>query len=285
MSVHPFGDRAWTDSEGRFSVCPHGRDTWDAPPHRLIFQDDRNHQALAMEVDDMTSLPLQATLSPCSPVSGRVVDLKGSPVTAASVQLILPLPHSLSRLGPKVLTNAEGYYHLPALPPRNAYLLTVEASGFSSKRNHRISFTQDPSQAVTLEPIRLARADQTSTGRVIDHRGAPVPNLYVGVSSDSHKESIQQPRRGSFTDAKGFFTITRICQASAKFQAGDSRFPPGSGGLIAQGGDKDLLIRIKPPTPKRASTARGLGTAQPKRRQPKQPKQNRKREARRNRSR
>jgi hypothetical protein len=239
VSVQPFGDHAYTDSQGRFdaAVEPRRADQGEL----IVARDIRRGLASATSAAD-TSKPVEVKLGPAWTLTGRVADTNGVGIAAARVTLSLGTRNCLCDIGAEVLTDREGRFKVRAVPPVQEgfdYRLSVAAAGYGPKQYGRISPSGPPGGSVDIGTTQLPRADQSISGTVVDANGLPAARVPIFVNGLA---GVSQPSKATATNDKGEFTITRLCKGPIRLQANFDSEPGGAGFLSAEVPARDVKI-------------------------------------------
>lgn len=226
VAVHRIGDHVYTDAEGKFrSVC---NMTQDAGGAIVTARDIKANLAAAVRVDDL-SKPVDLVLRPAWTLTGRIVDPNGAGLPAARVSLVLHLPDGYSQFDVEVLTDPQGRFTMPAIPPAGddfVYRLSVAVAGYGPKRYMKISPSGAPGAVVEIGSIELPPANVSASGVVVDAQGRPAARVPVFACDLSE---LDLPRRSTATNEKGEFTLTRLCRGPARLQAGFASDAGGPG--------------------------------------------------------
>ncbi len=239
VSIQPFGDHAYTDSQGMFDA---GIEPRKADQGELIVARDAGRGlASATSVADTSKL-VEVKLGPAWTLTGRVADANGIGIPAARVTLSLGTRNCLCDIGVEVLTDREGRFEMRAVPPVQEgfdYRLSVAAAGYGPKEYRRISPSGPPGTSVDIGTTELPPADQSISGTVVDANGLPaarVPIFVTGVVG------VSQPSKSTATNDKGEFAITRLCKGPIRLQASFDSEPGGAGFLSAEVPARDVKI-------------------------------------------
>ncbi len=183
-------------------------------------------------------------------LSGQVVDESGKPIPDARVTLVeWWLDTGLGDVQTK--TDAQGRFSFPALFSDARYSVSAEMSGYGQQGSQAREY--EPGEKVTLDVLRLPRADGVVAGRVVDENGDPVA-----------KQAIMLEGRASapqevFTDAQGRFRFEGVVKEPVVLYLHDgSGFAPNP--KRANAGDTDVIIVRKSPQSK-ADTEAGQDNA------------------------
>ncbi len=239
VSMHPFGDRVYTDNKGRFDgACDERR---AAKGGFAVARDVTTGTASVLPVEDW-SKPINLSLGPAWTLTGSIVDPDGVGIPAARVSLCLNAQYCLSSLGVEVLTDSQGRYEMKAIPPvcdGFTYRLSVASAGYGPREYLRISPSGAPGEVVDIRPTELPLADQSISGVVVDANGAPAAHVPIFVNGLA---GVSQPSKATATNEKGEFAIKRLCQGRIRLQANFSSSPGGAGYVKAELPAQDLKI-------------------------------------------
>jgi len=238
VTVHPFGDHAYTQSDGRFTAWYENERAKEGIC--VIARDRTRSLAGVVHARELTK-PIDVALSPSLTVTGKVVDPNGKGIAAARASLSVLLWNCLSDMGEEVLTDSEGRFEFRAIPPVQdpfEYRVSVHAAGYAPRTYKSIAIKGEPGSVASTDPIELPPADRSISGVVVDANGAPAPRviLFLGRSGSGG----EQPRKATATDEQGRFQFTRIAEGGIRLQVNFSDSPGGSGDLQCEAGDQDL---------------------------------------------
>jgi len=208
-----------TDAEGRFVLDVEGRlaPMRDAPG-LLLFEAD-GHLRFQYSLKNFkpgVGQRLTLTMEPAGDLEGKVVDEEGEPVGDAFVYAILPDRGGVNEADELIHTRtaADGTWRLEDLPLENLDVFAM-ADGFvpALSRDHR----PRPGEALAVPPFVLAPGGTTS-GRVRDTEGKPVPGARIRVWKDADVRDYRYPGRSSLadfgglgeTDGEGRFAVTGL---------------------------------------------------------------------------
>ncbi len=239
VEIKPLGHEAVrTDKAGKFEVSYRSRDTWKCVLARYT---ERNLAAIA-EISDK-SVPLDITLKPGMILAGRVTDPRGTPISAARVELDARLPGWIINVGEEAITDNAGRYEIKTLPAEQknfTYRINASALGYGPLVRQEISFSDASGDRREVKPLVLLPANVSISGVVVDAEGKPVPGRLLFLTGP--RGGGGQPHRMSATDEEGEFSIGRICEGPLRLQAGYGSDPGGAGFLDAAGGDREVKI-------------------------------------------
>jgi len=207
----------------------------------LFARDARRNLGAAIEIKDRTR-PMNIVLKPALVLAGRITDPKGLPIPVARIQFVARLGGWLAYIGEEIITDTEGRYEIPAVPPQqkdDIYHINVNAAGYCPLRFEWVSLIETSANRVDLSPFVLQPLNMSISGIVVDADDKPVPNKAVHVNSPPGGQ--EQPDKGTITNANGRFFFDRIGKGPLRLQAGWAR-DKDVGFLDAQAGDKDVKI-------------------------------------------
>ena len=237
VAVVPPGNAARADANGKFHI------SWRVVSKQayLFARDERRNLAAAVEIKDRTR-PMNIVLKPALTLAGRVTDPNGLPIPVARIRLYGRMSGWLAYVGEEIITDTEGRYEIPAVPPLqkdDIYRINVNAAGYCPLRFERVSLAETSANRVDLTPFVMQPLNMSISGVVVDAHGKPVPNKAVHL--DGPPGGQEQPGKGTITNADGRFFFSRIGKGLLRLQAGWAR-DKDVGFLDAQAGDKDVKI-------------------------------------------
>jgi protocatechuate 3,4-dioxygenase beta subunit len=239
VSIQPFGDHAYTDTQGMFDAAiePRRADQGEL----LVARDARRGLTEAASVADTSKL-VEVKLGPAWTLVGRVADGNGVGIPAARVTLSLHTRNCLCDVGVEVLTDRDGRFEMRAVPPVREgfdYRLSVAAADYGPKEYQRISPSGPPGASVDIGTTELPPADQSISGTVVDADGLPAARVPIFVNGLA---GVSQPSKATATNGKGEFAITRLCRGPIRLQASFDSEPGGAGFLSAEVPARDVKI-------------------------------------------
>ena len=237
VAVVPPGNTFRADANGKFHI------SWRVVSKQayLFARDTRRNLGAAIEIKDRTR-PMNIVLKPALTLAGRITDPNSLPIPVARIRLYVRLGGWLAYVGEEIVTDTEGRYEIPAVPPLqkdDIYRINVNAAGYCPLRFEWVSLTNNYANRVDLSPFVLQPLNMSISGIVVDADDKPVPNKVVHVNSPPGGQ--EQPDKGTITNADGRFFFSRICKGPLRLQAGWAR-DKDMGFLDAQAGDKDVKI-------------------------------------------
>jgi hypothetical protein len=160
-------------------------------------------------------LPLTPNAS--SPLSGRVLDTEGRPISGASVRIwrlgrgkdlkVIDLEPIMSEDGrAAVRTGSDGRYRAPRRVPLPAeFFVEVMAPGRLSTRSRSV-IVADPGKELPAVTVRRVRA---ISGQVVDRQGQPVAGAWVHQAGDGPMPT------SATTDEQGRFRLPGVLEGPA----------------------------------------------------------------------
>ena len=225
-----------TDSEGRFTLTfnPDQFGPMGATQPIVVARDSARNLAVALDLEEgATTANLR--LEPALTLAGRITDLNGKAVANAQAQALFHTERMASQLGAPVHADAEGWFEIKGLPSGRQYSIKTSAKGFGQEQSN-VAASETPTNRIELEPFQLMPADQRIAGVVLDDNDKPVARASI------YSYGNKQPNLNAQTDAKGQFTMDKVCagpiQLSANSRSG------GYANVTAEGGDTNVVIRI-----------------------------------------
>lgn len=237
VAVVPPGNAVRADANGKFHI------NWRVVSKQayLFARDTRRNLAAAVEIKDRNR-PIDIVLKPALTLAGRITDPNSLPIPVARIRLYVRLGGWLAYVGEEIVTDTEGQYEIPAVPPLqrdDIYRINVNAAGYGPLRFERVSLTNTSANRVDLSSFVMQPLNMSVSGVVVDADGKPVPNKAVHVNGLPGGQ--EQPDKGTITNADGRFFFSRIGKGPLRLQAGWAR-EKDVGFLDAQAGDKDVKI-------------------------------------------
>jgi protocatechuate 3,4-dioxygenase beta subunit len=237
-----------TDSEGRFTLTfnPNQFGPAGATQPIVVARDPTHNLATALDLEEGAT-NASVRLEPALTLAGRITDPNGNPLTNAQAQALFHTERMASYLGPPARANADGRFEIKGLPPGRQYSVNTSARGFGQEQRN-VPASDTATNRFELEPFQLMPADQRIAGVVVDDNDKPVARASI------YSYGNRQPNLNAQTDAKGQFSLDKVCtgpiQLSANSRGG------GFGNVTAEGGDTNITIRI--------SASPGLRIASPR---------------------
>jgi len=225
------------DDTGKFNLC------WREKSEKtyLFAKDERHNLAAAVEVREL-SRPMNILLKPAFRLVGRVTDPNGLRIPAAAVSLVIHCSNWLASGGTKILTDTNGCFEIPAVPPPRKgfnYRINVDAAGYCPIEDERISVEESSGKQVDLGTFVVQPLNMSVSGVVVDAGGRPVPNKIIHLSG--LRGGGGQPQKHTITDEKGEFYFHRVCKGPLRLQAGWA-YEKDAGFVNANAGDGDVKV-------------------------------------------
>jgi hypothetical protein len=225
-----------TDTEGRFTVSfdPNQFGSMGGGTPVLVARDATRNLAAAVDLEEGAT-NASVRLGPALILAGRITDADGKAITNAQAQAFFHTERRSSSLGASVRADAEGRFEIKGLPQGRQYTVNTSARGFGQERRN-VEAGNTATNRFELQPFRLVRADQRIAGVVLDEDDKPV----VRASIYSYGE--QQPNLNAQTDAKGHFTLEKVCPGAIQLSVNTRN--GGYTSVKTEGGDTNVTIRI-----------------------------------------
>jgi protocatechuate 3,4-dioxygenase beta subunit len=192
---------------------------------------------------------LDLSLQPGISISGDVQDTEGKPISNALMMVRVEAGGTLVKvLERPILVDAQGAFSIPALPQGRGYdVWEATARGYGEAAG-RLVATETRTNRAAFRPFVLKRADQTLAGRVLGPDGEPVAGAsiyYEGAGQPQLTNSIRSDREGRFIfdgvcAGKVILMVTAVGPPPAP-----GMFNVMNGGAAAQGGDTNVVVRVK----------------------------------------
>jgi protocatechuate 3,4-dioxygenase beta subunit len=238
LSVFPnwgqSGGGAKTDAKGRYEM-PWNPQRFGPGGGRscLLARDVARNLAVAQDIEESTTT-LDLRLEPGLVVVGRVEDVKGKPLTNATVQTLLWAGSSGMQFEDRpARTDAEGHFKTSCMPPGRKYTLWVNAKGYGSVNCevHEDAGTN----LVEVEPCVLKVADRKLAGEVVGVDEKPASQVSVHMSGQG------QPNNSTRTDDQGRFRFNAVCEGTVRLFANSGS---ANGNTQAEAGSTNVVIRL-----------------------------------------
>ena len=218
--------------------------------------------AAAMGVEADATDPVAVKLVPGAAVAGQVVDPKGQPIANAAVHVALrSASWSASLLRSHAAkTDADGRYEIKALPSGRKAQVSATATGFGATQVD-IDLAEAVDRRVEAPPVTLKLANMSIAGTVVDEDDKPVAEAFVSVTGQGQ---TMLPARQ--TDAKGKFTIDKLCEGTVRISVIVQSPKQMWADQSAKAGDQNVKIalasqqqrRVVAPTPARSLAGKPL---------------------------
>jgi len=225
-----------TDSEGRFTLTFDCRQAGPGGPAApiVVARDLARNLAAAAELDeDATNGSVR--LEPALTLVGRITDPDGKALTNAQAQVLFHTERMASNLGSPIRADGEGRFEIKALPPGRQYTVNVSAKSFGQEQRN-VPPADTATNRIELEPFQLVRADQRVAGLVLDDNDKPVARASI------YSHGSGQPNLNAQTDAKGEFSLDKVCPGPIQLSANSRN--GGYGSVRVEGGDTNVVIRL-----------------------------------------
>jgi hypothetical protein len=225
-----------TDSEGRFALTfdPRQAGPMGAAAPIVVARDLTRNLAATVDLEEGAT-NANVRLEPALTLASRITDQDGKALTNAQAQLWFHAERMASNLGSPVCADAEGRFEIKALPPGRQYTVNASAKGFGQERRN-VPASDTATNRLELEPFQLVRADRRIAGVVLDEDDKPVARASIYSYGD------KQPNLNALTDAKGQFSMDRVCTGPIQLSANSRN--GGYANLMAEGGDTNIVIRV-----------------------------------------
>jgi Carboxypeptidase regulatory-like domain len=238
VSVFPSHSQAEkpANAEGRFSLTydPNQFSYMGETAPTVVGRDVSRNLAAAVNLDEgATNANLR--LEPALTLVCRVTDAEGKPLTNAQGHAQFHTERQSFSFGAPIRADAEGRFEIKALPLNRRYSVVVSAKGFGQERR-TVEAADTATNRLELTSFQLLRANQLLAGVVLDQEDKPVAHASVYTYGEG------QPNLNTQTDAKGHFTMEKVCPGPIQFSVNTR-----SGGYaiaVAEGGDTNVTIRL-----------------------------------------
>jgi len=133
-------------------------------------------------------------------LSGLVTDVQGKPIAGSRISMAEWVgQYGTGRSGP-LTTDKDGRYEIKNLYTDSRYSIAAEADGYGEVQS-KLTLNEKVRELPTL---RLARADATTGGKVVDSDGKPLAGVTV------HLNMGMSAGRTAITDAEGRFSFNIV---------------------------------------------------------------------------
>jgi len=252
-----------TDANGRYEIAGQ-KDMaiyWGfiIETNSIMARDAERNLAVVQEFQTTTNVDL--VLQPAITLSGSVKDTEGAPIAGAELYFGFLASRSIHELeAQRIKVNESGQFSIPALPQGREYeIIDIAAKGYGSS-GERLSANDTRTNHYEFPTFVLKRADLKIAGRVLDNTGKPLAEAEVyfmgkGQPMNSEDKWGQQRWCNTKTDGEGKFSFDTVCDAPLRIYA-DYHDPlnwristdlNGGGGMPAQPGDTNIVIRLPAP--------------------------------------
>lgn len=256
-----------TGEDGRFALSPVPPGRW-----RVVARADAGAGGeVAVDVPPGGARDVVVPLQQWASVRGRVVDQTGAPVPGVTVMLqpvhvpgAIELQFRLMRRQYNVdgvLTDAKGVFAFDSVSPGEYAFVVGDAvgmrwwapSGFDPQTNRPRRYVLGPGARLEDVVIEVTTADGVITGRVVDTKGAAVPDVYVVARLVAYSKGNGRwnptPYGGRVppvvTDAQGRFELTRLRRGRYDLHV-DAPGDIGRGTANDVATGADVTIRLEP---------------------------------------
>jgi protocatechuate 3,4-dioxygenase beta subunit len=225
-----------------------------------IMARDVERNLAAVQEFHMATTNVDLVLQPAIILSGSVKNTEGAPIVGAELDLGFwdRMFHMLEAQRAKV--NELGQFSIPALPQGREYeIIDIAAKGYGSG-GERLLAKDTRTNRYEFPTFVLKRADRKIAGCVLDDAGKPLAGAEVyfmgkGQPMNSEDKWGQQPWCNTKTDGEGKFSFDTVCDAPLRIYANYhdplnwriSTDLNGGGGMPAQPGDTNIVIRLPAP--------------------------------------
>jgi hypothetical protein len=218
-----------------------------------IMARDLGKKLAAVREFHMTTTNVDLVLQPAITLSGSVKDIEGAPIVGAELDLGFLASSSHLLGGQPTKANELGQFSIPALPQGREYeIWYIAAKGYGSDMaDVRVKDTQ--TNRYEFPTFVLKRANLQIAGRLLSEAGKPLAGAEVyfmgkGQPMNSKDKWGQQPWCNTKTDNEGKFSFDTVCDAPLRVYANYRGMNlNGGGGMAAQAGDTNILIRLLAP--------------------------------------
>ena len=224
-----------------------------------IMARDVGRNLATLEVFNKTTTNVDLVLQPAITLSGSIKDIEGVPIVGAELDIGFRASSSFHLLEAQpTKVNELGQFFVSALPQGREYeILYIAAKGYGSERAD-VKAKDTQMNRYEFPTFVLQRADRKIAGRVLDIAGKPFAGAEVyfmgkGQPMNSKDKWGQQQWCNTNTDREGKFSFDTVCDAPLRVYADyhdplDWRISThNDGGMPAQAGDTNILIRLTAP--------------------------------------
>jgi hypothetical protein len=200
----------------------------------LVARDLARNLAAAVDLEEGAT-NASVRLEPALTLAGLVHDPGGKGISNAQASALFFARGMGTTLGSPAHANAEGRFEIKGLPPGRNYTVITSAKGFGQEQR-KVPESDMVTNRVELEPFELMVADQLIAGVVLDVNDKPVAHAYVNCYGQ------KQPNFNAQTDAKGRFTMDKVCAGTIQLSANNQQ--GGYANVKAEAGDTNVVIRM-----------------------------------------
>jgi uncharacterized GH25 family protein len=243
VKVFPRGqNETYSDKEGRFEILWNPEQWGNQEPQPvLVVRHIRRNLAAAVDIDEDTKT-FDVNMTPGIVFTGAIVDSNDELIAGAKINVTLTISgHGMNIDTADVTTDQEGQYEYKAIPAGRQYTVSARADGYGQSYV-KVDADDAVNNHLEIKPLMLKAADMNISGIVVDVNDKPMANAEVYVNGQG-----QQYRR-STTDARGKFTIDKLCDGPVQVNANinnDGVYLYGD--VSASTGDTDVTVVVEPP--------------------------------------
>jgi len=250
VKIQPMANNAEkTDAQGRFEIT-FDRNNWgrDDIPFHIIVQAKKENLAWTQALEEEAN-EVDIKLAPAVTYTGRVVDTNDKAIANARITLMARFGNYGSNLDDeKIKSDKDGRFELKCVPQGLKCTVSAQADGYGKEQ---VETESDDATDGRLDvgQLKLRDAPLSVTGIVVDVNDAPVADVRLYCYGQG-----QPDRHDIRTDAKGRFTIDKICEGRLQISANSDGQPYRYGFVQTEGGATDVKIIIS----ERGSQARAI---------------------------
>jgi hypothetical protein len=209
------------------------------PAPCIVCRYEARNLAFAQEIAPATQ-SIDIRLTPGLTFTGKVVDPNGKGIGGAKIEVKILLGKYAASLGTGggQKTDSQGQFEIKTIPADLRYRVQASADGYGVKD---VAAGADGSEDDRLDvgTLRLAVANMSAAGIVVDVNDKPVANAHVSVNG------LDQPFRSTDTDASGRFHVQKICPGSIEISASCTGPSRAYGGATVQAGDAGVKVVVR----------------------------------------
>lgn len=242
LQIMPVGrESATSDAQGQFRVKWDKSNWGQNPPALYLLARHAERNLAAAELAGEAGSRMEVKLRPGVTLAGQVVDANGKPIAGANILVMFWGANwrstILSTHGTK--TDTQGRYEVGAMPSEQRYDIHASGGDYGYVRTEADT-AGTTGNRVAVNTVTLPLANLAVSGQVVDVAGTPIPRANVSCYAGGESG---QPNRHVQTDAKGRFTLERVCagpiQISVSGRAGSAVL---RGSVQTEGGATDVQI-------------------------------------------